>query len=316
MNTLKTWILTMIISISILNLHAQPKISQPGYYKLQFGKYLIIALSDGTVPIDAHKLLLTKDTAALDRALQKNYLTSPVEISINTYLIVDGLKLILVDTGAGELFKPNGGLLQASLKAAGYSSGQITDILVTHIHRDHTGGLTVDGKVMFPNAIIHVNQKDLDFWKEHEQPNSNDTRGIKSNRPSYLAIKPYLAANKVKSFEGDMEILPGIRTIEKPGHTAGHTLFSLGTDDQKMIFWGDLAHIEQIQFVDPLMLNEFDFDQEKAAQQRKESYAQFANKGYLIAADHISFPGLGRITKNSNGYEWKPVPYIILGRVK
>ena len=315
MNILKTWVLVAFTFAFTVSLRAQPKISQPGYYRVLFGKYQIIALSDGTVPIDAHKLLIPKDTAVLDEALQENNLSSPVEISINTYLIVSGQKIILVDTGAGSLFSPNAGLLPASLKAAGYSASQITDILVTHIHRDHTGGLTVKGKVMFPHAIIHVNQKDLDFWLKHEVASSDDTRGITSNRPSYLAVKPYLAAGKVKPFEGDMEVLPGIRTIEKPGHTAGHTLFVLSTGNQKMVFWGDLAHIEQVQFADPLMPNEFDFDQAQAAQQRKESYAEFAKQGYLIAGDHISFPGLGRITGSSQGYRWEPLPYSILGRV-
>lgn len=316
MNAQKTFMLTVAALFTLSTLHAQVKLLQPCYYRAQFGPYRIIALSDGTVPIDATKLLVAKNSASLVAELARKGIANPVEISINVYLIIDSSKIILVDTGSGELFGSNGGELQKSLRSAGYRAEDITDILITHIHADHTGGLTIQSNMMFPNALIHVNQKELDFWKAHEKIQLSDTRGLTANRPAFLAIKPYLVAGRVKAFAGDIEVLPGIKSIEATGHTAGHTLYSLKGNRRTLIFVGDLVHIEQIQLHDAAMPDEFDFDKDQGAQQRQKSYAMFAQDGDVIAADHISFPGIGHIVNDSSAYKWVPVPYSVLGRME
>jgi hypothetical protein len=86
-------------------------------------------------------------------------------------------KLILVDTGAGELLGPKLDKLPDSLRAAGVQPEQITDILLTHIHPDHSGGLTVGGRRVFPNATVHVNKLELDYW-------TNKSLGEKAPEPT------------------------------------------------------------------------------------------------------------------------------------
>ncbi|MBR7784855.1 MBL fold metallo-hydrolase, partial [Undibacterium luofuense] len=80
------------------------------------------------------------------------------------YLINTGSKLILIDTGAGSLFGPTLGKLQANLKAAGYSPEQVDEIYITHMHPDHVGGLMQGDSVVFPNAVVRADQHDVDFW--------------------------------------------------------------------------------------------------------------------------------------------------------
>lgn len=289
---------------------AQPKGNQAGYYHMSIGKFEVIALSDGTVPVNAKELL--NHDAKIPDLLAKQFLSELVETSINTYLIKSGTKLILVDAGAGSLFGPqHGGGLINSLRKAGFKPDQVTDILITHIHLDHTGGLSNAGEMLFPNAMLHVNQKEIDFWKVHEKESPSDTRGIKSNRSSYINFKPYLKAGKVLAFKSDTLLFPGISSHEYAGHTAGHTVYELSSEGHKLLFWGDLIHIAAVQFSGAEIPNEFDFDKLKAAGQRKRAYADAADNGYLIAADHISFPGIGYLRSDHNSYVWVPVNFSV-----
>lgn len=143
----------------------QVGVQAPGYYRMMLGKFEITALSDGTVDVPLSKLLKhaphERITALQARAHQS---AKAAETSINAFLINTGNQLVLVDTGAGQLFGPNaGGLLPQNIRAAGYQPEQIDAVLLTHIHVDHSGGLSVDGKAVFPNAVVYVDRHDADY---------------------------------------------------------------------------------------------------------------------------------------------------------
>ncbi|KAA2239508.1 MBL fold metallo-hydrolase [Chitinophaga agrisoli] len=310
-------ILLFLLTIATNTLLAQ----QAAYYRIKVGRVEVIALSDGTVSLDAEKLLHTKAPDKAPALLRSAYLNNPIEVSINAFLIHTGDKMILLDTGSGELFGPHyGGRLVSSLRAAGYEPEQISDILLTHIHNDHSGGLSIQGKMVFPNAVIHVNKLDLDYWLDKERMEKADTVALSSNKKSFInaqkVFAPYLSAGKVKTFTEGMEVFPGIQRIPTPGHTPGHTIYVLESDGDKLVFWGDLIHVGGVQFADPGIPDGFDVDKEKGIAQRKRLYQEAAARGYLIAADHLSYPGLGRLRAAGNGYEWLPVPYSVSGRTK
>jgi glyoxylase-like metal-dependent hydrolase (beta-lactamase superfamily II) len=140
------------------------KNSAPGYYRLMLGDFEITALSDGTVDLPVDKLLTNTTPAKVTKALAGSFEKSPLEISVNAYLVNTGSKLVLIDTGAGNLFGPTLGNLLANLKASGYTPDQVDEILITHMHPDHVGGLLTGGKIAFPNAIVRATQQDADFW--------------------------------------------------------------------------------------------------------------------------------------------------------
>lgn len=296
---------------------AQPTSDQPGHYVVRMGATQVIALSDGTVPISATELLHGDESNTVQRLLRRAYLSNPVEISINTFLIQSGGRLILIDAGSGELFGPaHGGKLINSMKTAGFDPKAVTDVLITHVYRDHSGGLSRQGKPLFPNATVHINQKEIDYWRNYVVENKEESSSISANGPVFLALKPYVDAGKVKTFTGDREVVAGIKTMEITGHIPGHTVFVLESEGEKMVFWGDLIHIAAVQLHQPSMANEFDFDQKRAARQRIKAYNEAAQAGYLIAADHISFPGIGRIGRQGNTFTWIPVPYSLSGCVR
>lgn len=296
---------------------AQQKMYTGGYYTIKVGEFTVTALLDGTVPVDAHALLTADYKGQVDQLLGRANINNPVETSINAYMVKTKDRLILVDTGAGELFKsPDSGNLITSIEQAGFKAEQVTDILITHIHLDHSGGLTVKGNIQFPNAIVHLDKKEIDFWLEHEKPVEDEPRGYTANRSAFLTLKPYLDKGSVKVFEGNTELFPGIRSAAYYGHTYGHCAYVLESNNEKLVFFGDLVHIGAVQFRAPMLANGFDFDKAKAAEQRRKIYAEAGAENYLIAADHIPFPGLGRLKKSDEGYNWIPVNFSSTGNTK
>ena len=137
---------------------------QAGYYHFKLGDFEIAALSDGTLPIPTLKLLTNARPGEVASRLADTYQTTEVDASVNAYLIRAGDRLILMDAGTGELYGPTLNKLEASLKAVGVTPEQITDILITHIHTDHTGGLMDGKRIVFPNATVHIEQKEVAYW--------------------------------------------------------------------------------------------------------------------------------------------------------
>jgi glyoxylase-like metal-dependent hydrolase (beta-lactamase superfamily II) len=287
---------------------ALPAGAQSGFYKLTVGDVEVIALSDGTIGIEPG--LLNGDAAKIQAALVQGYETSPVSTSVNAYLIKAGSRLILVDAGTSELFGPSLGKLPGSLRNAGYNPEQITDILVTHIHTDHTGGLMLGDSRVFPNARVHIERKEADFWLNPAN-RASAPEGLKTFFDQAVAkVTPYVQSGQVDLFDGSVEIFPGIRSIPAPGHTPGHTLYQLESKGSKLVFWGDVLHVAAVQMPDPGVTIQFDVTPSEAKTQRDALFADAASKGYMVAPAHINFPGFGRLRTDGTGYRWYPVPYV------
>lgn len=310
----------IVLLIAVIGGYTTSSAQQAAFYRFKIGQVEVTALSDGAVPVDVEKLFKENDPAYIKQLLGTAYMNNPVEISINAFLINTGKKLILVDAGSGELFGPlHGGRIVNSLQAAGYMPEQITDVLLTHIHNDHSGGLSVKDQPVFPNAIIHVSKLDTDYWLNEKRMEKADPKALSSNKSSFAnAIKifrPYLAAERVKTFQGNIELFPGISAVPAPGHTPGHTIV-LENSGEKVIFCGDLVHVGGIQFADPTTNDGFDVDKKEGITTRVKIYSDAARQGYLIACDHVSFPGVGRLRARDKEYEWMPILYSLEGRTR
>ncbi|MCY1076345.1 MBL fold metallo-hydrolase [Archangium lansingense] len=285
------------------------KTQAPGYYRMMLGDFELTVLSDGTVDLPVDKLLTNIKPPQLEKALSRAHLKAPVETSVNTFLINTGAQLVLVDTGAGNLFGPTLGKLLANLKAAGYQPEQIDAVLITHLHPDHLGGLLAGDKRAFPNATVHLAKAEADFWMSAENMKKAPADAQSGFQNAMAMLTPYATADKLKPFEGDTELVPGIKAISNAGHTPGHSNYAVESKGQKLVLWGDLLHVASVQFADPSVTIQFDSDSKAAAAQRKKAFADAAKQGYWVGAAHVSFPGIGHVTPEGKGYVYVPANY-------
>jgi glyoxylase-like metal-dependent hydrolase (beta-lactamase superfamily II) len=283
----------------------------PGFYRMMLGDFEIVALSDGTVNLPVRKLLTNTTPKKVDELLMRSFLADPVETSVTGFLVNTGTKLILIDSGAGNLFGPTLGNLGNNLKAAGYQPEQVDEIYITHMHADHVGGLMAGDKLAFPNAIVRADKRDADFWLSQANLDAapEDAKGF--FKGAMASINPYVAAGKFRPFDGGGELVPGIKAVSTYGHTTGHTIYLVESRGQKLAVLGDLMHVAAVQFVNPSVTIEFDTDSKPAAVQRKKIYADVAKQRSWIAVAHLPFPGIGHIRPEGQSYVYVPANYSV-----
>jgi glyoxylase-like metal-dependent hydrolase (beta-lactamase superfamily II) len=282
----------------------------PGYYRFALGDFRVTVLTDGTAPRDVSKIM--SKPAEVRAAYAASHEALPVELSINCFLIDTGTHRILVDTGAGELFGKDAGQLVANLRASGYQPEDIDVILLTHIHGDHSGGLSVGGKPVFAQATVYVDQHDPAYWLSASVEAAAPANRKTTFEQSHKTVDPYVAAGKLKTFDSATELFPGVRTVPEPGHTPGLTGYMIESRGQRLLLWGDIIHSAEVQFRDPSVSVDYDVDPKKAIASRQRILAEAAKQGYLVGAAHISFPGLGHVRAEKTGYSWAPVPYSVI----
>jgi glyoxylase-like metal-dependent hydrolase (beta-lactamase superfamily II) len=283
----------------------------PGYYRMMLGDFEVVALSDGTVPLDMRTLLTNTTPTRVDQLLTRSFLADPVETSVTGFLVNTGAKLVLIDTGAGNLFGPTLGNLVTNLKAAGYQPEQVDEIYITHMHADHVGGLMAGDKLVFPNATVRADKRDSDYWLSQANMDAAPESARGFFKGAMASLNPYIAAGKYKPFDGDTDLVPGIKAVATYGHTKGHTMYLVESRGQKLAALGDLMHVAAVQFVNPSVTIEFDTDPKMAAVQRKRVYADSAKQRAWLAVAHLPFPGIGHIRAEGQGYVYVPVNYSV-----
>ncbi|RUO55453.1 MBL fold metallo-hydrolase [Pseudidiomarina homiensis] len=262
----------------------------PGYYRMNVGDFVVTALNDGTSDMAAHKLLHW-DEDKIRAALAEHFMESPVEGSINGFLVDTGKQQILIDTGMGKGVRPSLGKLTDHLAAAGYSVADVDAVYITHFHGDHVSGLVNDGERVFPNAKVYVHERDAD---------------AESAQAKYA---PYKAANAFVTFADGESPHDGITINPTPGHTPGHSVYHVESGGQTMVVWGDTLHVAGVQFAHPEVTIQYDSVPEQARAQRLKLFKMIADNEYWVAGAHIAFPGIGRLKKENDGYRWVPANY-------
>ncbi len=286
------------------SLSSQPA---PGFYRAKLGAFEVVALSDGVTSRQLDKILsdpqLTRDT------LSAAHESQPTPVSINAYLVNTGAHVVLVDVGAGGVFGPTSGLLLKNLAGAGYRPEQIDSILLTHIHGDHSGGLSIAGKRQFSNATVYVGKPDAAYWLSKDEEAKAPEAKRKTFEQSRETVNPYVDAHRLVEIQHDGEVIPGFTSERAPGHTPGHTVFLLESEGHQLLFWGDVIHAAELQFEHPLITVEYDVDPAAAASTRTRLFERAATTGVLVASDHVSFPGFGHVARAGVGYRWFPLAY-------
>ena len=281
----------------------------PGWYRMMLGSFEVTALSDGTIRLPVDQLLTNIAPADVARLLEESRLKPPVETSVNGYLVNTGRKLVLIDAGAGRLFGPTVGKLIANLRASGYTPEQVDEVYVTHMHGDHVGGLVAEGRMAFPNAVVRADRREGEQWLSRERMDAAPEAAKSAFRGAMVSLEPYVAAGRYRPFDGEAELVPGVRALPAHGHTPGHTVYAVESDGARLVVWGDLMHVAAVQFPVPTATVQFDSDSTKAMPERQRLYAEAAKAGHYVAVAHVSFPGIGQLRADGNGYRWLPATY-------
>ena len=305
------YIIGLLLLFSYAHAEApQTKMPAPGYYHFMVGDIEVTPLLDGAFPMKPGEILQGIKAEEVNTLLNQAYEGPTVITSVNAFLVNTGTKLILIDSGMGTGMMPNMGHVIENMRAAGYKPEQVDEIYITHMHGDHIGGITANGKKNFPKAVVRVDRRDADYWLSETEAAKATNPMLKSNfANAKVNVAPYKADGKFKPFDGETELSPGITAHPAYGHTPGHTVYTIESKGQKLWLLGDMIHVAAVQFPKPGVTLAFDSDTKAAAAIRAKDFAQAAKSNDLIAAAHLAFPGVGHIKKNGSGYIFMPLAY-------
>ncbi|MEP7080045.1 MAG: MBL fold metallo-hydrolase [Ginsengibacter sp.] len=215
----------------------------------------IIPLSEGAFTIDQTKIFQPFIPGKDD--IQKRSRGSLL-VEIQPFLVITSRDILLLDTGLG--FSENGQLqIHKNLAAYGLNSGDITKVLMSHLHKDHAGGMALPDKQLpaFENADYYINKHEWEFAL------SKESLSYISEDFSFLKDKEQLHL-----IEGE-GLIDGYITYRETGaHSRYHQVFII-TENKEIIFYGgDVA--PQFQQLKNKFKAKYDFDGEKAMQLRQQ----------------------------------------------
>ena len=214
--------------------------------------------------------------------------TDRLTLSVDALLVRTGARLVLIDSGYSA---ENHGNVTGSLAEAAVSPKAITDVLITHAHGDHIGGLLdANHHLVYPKATIRMAKAE---WEAYQK-----------NGPAEL-VKAIAA--HVKTFEPGATIAPGITSVALDGHTAGHVGYEISSKGTRLLDIGDMAHSSIVSLARPDWTMGFDKDPTVAKKTRQTTLQRLANDQELVFAPHFPYPGLGHIVAAGNGFAWRAV---------
>ena len=271
--------------------------------KFKVGDLEVIQLHDG-VWEKAHDPGFVKNASVDDvkAALRAGGLTDAhVPIPYTVTAIRTGGRLVLFDSGTGAQVAPTAGLITRNdlWKAAGIDPAEVTTIVMTHLHLDHYFGLMAKdtNAPIFPKAQIYVAAAEYKYWID-PAVTSGPAKRLQSVFPTWTNIR---------QFEGDIEVVPGVRAIATPGHTIGHTSFHIGSGGQQLIVLGDVTLMPALFMRNPHWILAFDADPTVADVTRRKTFDRVIADKLTVTGYHYGVPGAGTISRDGNSYVFNPV---------
>ncbi len=244
----------------------------------------ITPLSEGTFTIDKTKLFVpfNEETDKLNDRSAGSLL-----VEIQPFVIRFNKEIILLDTGLG--FHVNGEMqLHTKLKSAGIQPEDVTMVLLSHLHKDHAGGICSDEShnvLSFPNAMYYVQGREIEYAFE---------KGF----PSYLTpeLEMLRGNRQVEILDQDKGYINEFIKYEVTGaHSKFHQVFTIKVEDETIFFGGDDA--PQLHQMKHRFMTKYDYDGKKAMELRQIWWEQGRNENRKFLFYHdTSTP----ISTNSN----------------
>lgn len=289
-------------------MNAQPAAQIPGVYHRRIGDIVVTTISDGyldgtldvmrNVDLDKAKQILTDAFRPARRT------------SVNTFLIHSKGRTAIVDTGSGSYLQPTAGFVQRNLAASGIDPKSIDTVLLTHMHPDHSAGLTdmTNGQLLFPDAELVMHENELPHWFDDGAMAKADERSAKLFfQAGREQVEPY--KKQTRLFKNG-EVFPGVTAVPSHGHTPGHTAYLIASGNDQLMIWGDTVHVPEVQTAFPEAGMAFDTDLAAAAASRKRMFDRVAADGVLIAGMHLHFPAFSRLARRGDAYALYPEAWV------
>jgi glyoxylase-like metal-dependent hydrolase (beta-lactamase superfamily II) len=283
----------------------------PSRYALKVGDIDVLVVSDGVLPLPTQMLGHNADPA--DRAAWLKDMFLPQDAfdwALNVVVVRSGGKTILIDAGLGsdpDLNLPRAGQLIKRLEAAGIDLGSVTDLVLTHMHMDHLGGLLVEGvkERLRKDLRIHVAAAEVKFWESPDFSHTSMPQGFPDALRS--AAKRFVSeyGSNLRTFDEEHEIAPGVVARRTGGHTPGHSVVRVASGGDGLTFAGDAVFT--VGFEQPDWHNGFEHDPEEAARVRVRLLRELAKSGEMLVATHLPFPSIGRVAADGDAFRFVPV---------
>ena len=282
----------------------------PSRYAVRVGDIDVLVVSDGVLPLPTAMLGHNADPAI--RAAWLNDMFLPPDAfdwALNVVVVRSGGRTILIDAGLGAEFPdfPRAGHLAQRLEAAGIDLASVTDVVLTHMHMDHVGGLLVDGvrDRLRPDLRVHLAAAEAKFW---ESPDFSRT----AMPPSIQDVLRRAASRFLSEYDGQLrpfgeeyEVAPGVVVRRTGGHTPGHSVVRVASGGDGLTFAGDAVFT--VGFEQPDWHNGFEHDPEEAARVRVRLLRELAASGEQLVATHLPFPSIGRVAADGDAFRFVPV---------
>ncbi len=236
----------------------------------------IFPLSEGVFTIGHDKDFVPFDTEK-DELTDRP--TGSLLVEILPFLVITDKDVIVLDAGLG--YKNAEGVLQIhdNLRKIGYEPGQVTKVLMSHLHKDHAGGVVYKdadgvGKATFPNADYYVYRPEADF-------------ALATGYPSFHPedIEPLLSSSQVKWLDGEQGVIDNYITFtHSGGHSPQHVVYLIDDGTDKIFFGGDEA--PQLKQMKIKYVAKYDFDGKKASALREQYAEQGRKEGWQFLFYH------------------------------
>lgn len=281
----------------------------PSRYPLKVGEIDVMIISDGVLTPPAESMATNAEP--LDRAawLDEQFLSHDAfDWALNEVVVRSGDQTILIDSGLGAEYPEfaRAGQLGSRLDAAGIDLGSVTDVVLTHMHFDHVGGLLVEGvkERLRPDLRIHVAAAELAFWAAPDFSRTAMPPDMTEVARKSALRMMHEYPDQLRPFAEEHEVAPGVTIRRTGGHTPGHSVVRLASGGDRLMFAGDA--IFPVSFEHPDWHNGFEHDPDEAVRVRLRLMRELAETGSWLVATHMPFPSVGRVAIAGDVFRWVP----------